>query len=345
MATIKDIAKIAGVNVSSVSRALSGSSEVSEETRVRIAKIAGELGYTPNYSARALVGKGTRLIGMVVPEISSNYYAKIVNSVENELNEKGYTLIIGTTDFKAEKETEKFNMFLGRKVEGVILAGITDIDGARHTAEKAGKAGIPVIFLDPVGETPGNDCILIDGSLGMRLAVEHLARLGHKSSGFIGEDISSKYRLPVFRRIAEELGIQLEERFIKSGMERFERGGYLRMKELLSEGELPTAIMAAYDNIAIGAMKALQEAGLKVPEDISVVGYDNIREAEYLSVSLTTVFPPVSEMAVEGVRLLLTRMEEKTAEGNRVELLSPELIVRGSTSLPKARAGTILDSK
>lgn len=340
MATIKDIAKIAGVNVSSVSRALSGSSEVGEETRARIVKIANELGYTPNYSARALVGKGTSLIGMLVPEISSNYYAKIVNAVENELNDRGYTLIIGTTDFRADKEAEKFEMFIGRKVDGIILAGITDIDGVRHIAAKSEKAAIPVIFLEPVRETRGKDCILqdcilMDMDCGIRLAVEHLVKLGHKTIGFIGENLSSRFRLPIFRRITGEMGIKLDEKFVKSGIERFESGGYLRMKELLSKGELPTAIIAAYDNIAIGAMKALQEAGLKVPEDISVVGYDNIRESEFLAVPLTTIFPPIAEMVSRGVELLLKRMDKGEDSESRKIMLYPELVVRESSASPK----------
>ena len=332
MVSIKDIAKIAGINVSSVSRALSGSSEVGEETRKRVEAIAKELGYTPNYSARALVGKSTRLIGVIVPEINSNYYTQIVNCIENKLNEKGYNLLIGITGFKSEKEVQNLDTFIGRKVDGVVItSAIGDID--KVAADKKSR-NLPVVFLEPIKQINRLDCIYIDGNYGVKLAVKHLFDLGHKSVGFIGEDLSTRYRLNAFKKSMEDFGIPFNEKYMRSGKERFELGGYLRTRELLTIGDMPTAIFAVYDNFAIGAMRALQEAGLSVPKDISVIGYDNIRESEYLSVPLTTVSPPIVEMASKGMELLFKRIEEGGDGAAENTVLYPELIVRKSTSLP-----------
>ena len=216
MSTIKDIAKIAGVNVSTVSRALSGSSEVGEETRKRVEQIAKELLYLPNYSARALAGKGTRLIGMIVPEISSNYYAQIVNNVENELNDKGYTLIVGTTGFETKKEVENLEMFIGRKVDGIIFAGMVGSEAGEYLEKLNKKVNIPVVFFEPISKTPKQDSILIDGAFGIKLAVSYLVELGHKSIGFIGEELSSGLDFPPSKKM-KDYGIQVDERLVKSG--------------------------------------------------------------------------------------------------------------------------------
>lgn len=332
MATIKDIAKVAGVNVSTVSRALNGSSEVGEDTRKKIEAIAKELGYTPDYSAKAMVGKGTRLVGMIVPEISSNYYAGLVNQVERELNGRGYTLIIAATDFNEHRELQSLETFQSRRVDGILFSSNISPVSEAFFGKQGRKAGAPVVFLEPLEDIRSQDSVFIDGYYGIELAVTHLRSLGHESIGFVGEELSSRYRLPAFRKAMETCGLPCRDRFILSGKERFELGGYLRMKELLGAKELPTAIFAAYDNIAIGAVKALHEAGLRVPHDISIVGYDNIREAEYLLTPLTTVSPPVGEMAAEGVRRLLERIEGRCEKEPRSLILRPELIVRESTS-------------
>ena len=330
MATIKDIARIAGVNVSTVSRALSGMNGVGDATREKLMKIARELGYSPDFSARALVGKSTKLIGVIVPEISSNYYSQIVEQIENGLDSYGYSIIIETSAFDEQKEVRCIEMLIGRKVDGIIFAGITSDAGLEYIEKKIGKTDIPVVFLEPVKEIGDHDCIIIDGEDGVKKAIGHFANSGHKSIGFIGEDLSSRFRLPVFKKALKEFGIPCNDKHIKSGKERL--GGYLRMKELLDMGDIPTAVFAAYDYIAIGAMRALQEAGLKVPEDISIIGYDNIRESEYLAVPLTTVYPPITEMAAKGVEMLLKRIESSDGGACERAVLYSQLIVRESAS-------------
>ncbi|WP_165452812.1 LacI family DNA-binding transcriptional regulator [Paenibacillus thalictri] len=352
MSTIEEIAKIAGVSASTVSRALANNKKISEKTIKRIEKIANELNYTPNLSARALTGKGTKLIGLIVPEITSNYYAQIINRVESELYAKGYALIIGTTGFNADKGIRNLEVFIGRAVDGIIYADEINFDEVnvaevkekiKSLVEKNNeKNNLPIVFLGFAGENTGHECITVDDEYGISLLVSHLVGLGHKSIGFIGEKLSKKARLPPFKKALAEWGLEYNEKFIKTdGNERFEAGGYMRMKELLAEGDLPTAVFATYDNIAIGAMKALHEAGLKVPEDISIIGFDNIKESEYLIPALTTVFPPIMEMTQRAVDILIEKIE-KIDKNETVRkytaaktTLYPELVLRQSTSAPR----------
>jgi LacI family transcriptional regulator len=346
MSTIEEIAKIAGVSASTVSRALANSKKISETTRTKIEKIASELNYTPNLSARALTGKGTKLIGLIVPEITSNYYAQIVNQVESELYANGYALIIGTTGFNAKKGIRNLEVFIGRAVDGIIYADEVNIDDVnvdevkdkiRGYFEKDNeKDNIPIVFIGTIGENTGHECIMVDDSYGISLLINYLAGLGHKSIGFIGEKLSKRARLPPFQKALDHLGLPYNEKFVKTdGSERFEEGGYIRMKELIAEGEMPTAVFATYDNIAIGAMRALHEAGLRVPEDISIVGFDNIRESEFLITSLTTVFPPIIEMSQRAVNILIDMIENGRKDKAAKTVIYPELVIRQSTSVPR----------
>lgn len=331
MATIKDIARIAGVNVSTVSRALSGISGVGDETRERIVDIAHELNYTPDFSARAMVGKRTKLIGVIVPEISSNYYAQIVDYIESELTSLAYSIIIGVSSFEDKKEIQCIDMLINRKVDGIVFCGMVNNETEVHIDKLDKRCSIPFVFIEPTIKLSQYNCVLVDGDYGIDMAVKHLVGLGHRAVGFVGEDLSARYRLPPFKKALLKYGLKYDERYIRSGRERFEYGGYLRMKELLSGNEIPTAVFTSYDNIAIGAIKALREDGLKVPEEMSIVGYDNIREAAFLDVPLTTVSHPIRKMSLEGVKLLLESIEGREHNGMKLIQLEPELIIREST--------------
>ncbi|GGD88729.1 LacI family DNA-binding transcriptional regulator [Paenibacillus nasutitermitis] len=352
MYTLDEIAKIAGVSASTVSRALSNNKKISSKTIERIQAIAKELNYTPNLSARALTGKGTKLIGLIIPEIKSNYFAQVINHVESRLNAKGYALIVVTSDFDPSKAIGNLELLIGRAVDGVIYGDGFDYEGVnvskynqklKNVINKRNETNdIPIVFLSSAGEDIGQECIMFDDEHGITLMVAYLAELGHKSIGFVGESLSKKARLFPFQRALAKYGIEYNENFVKTdGKERFEEGGYLRMKELIAEGELPTAIFATYDNIAIGVMKALSEEGLKVPEDISIVGFDNIRESQYLTPSLTTIFPPVMEITRRAVDLLIEKIENNESNANVKQhtaaktILYPELVIRQSTGAPR----------
>jgi len=331
MVTLKDIAKLAGVNKSTVSRALDGSGGVSEEKRNAIIKIANDLGYIPDESAKVLAGKNAKTIGIILPEIDCNYYASVVGTIEMKLKERGYSLIIGQSGFSYENELHYLKLFIRKKVDGIIF-DLYNTDTFMEKFEGIRKSiNVPIVFIETSLNMPIYDVIEIDNSYGVELAIEHFAKAGCKSIGFISEYLSSKVRLPAYEEALKKFGIPIDRSLIKIGKERLEEGGYLRMKELIVQGSLPEAVFASYDTMAHGALKALTEHGIRVPQDLSIIGFDNIRESSYFTVPLTTVAPPVTEMGEIAVRTLLDKIENKGNSFVQHISLKPKLVVRSST--------------
>ena len=338
MTTLKDIARIAGVNKSTVSRALDGSGGVSEEKRNEIVKIANELGYIPDESAKVLAGKNAKTIGIIIPEIDCNYYASVVGTIEMKLKERGYSLIIGQSSFKLENELHYLKLFIQKKVDGIIfdlyntVAFLEKFEGIKKSIN------VPIVFIETSLNLPIYDVIEIDNNYGVALVAEHFAKAGFKKAGFISEYLSSKVRLPAYEEALKNFGIPIDRSLIKIGKERLEEGGYLRMKELIAQGSFPEAVFASYDTMAQGALKALNEYGIRVPEDISIIGFDNIRESSYFTVPLTTVAPPVIEMGEMAVSILLDRIENKGSSFVQHISLKPKLVVRSSTRILNEKA-------
>ncbi|WP_214627444.1 LacI family DNA-binding transcriptional regulator [Paenibacillus agaridevorans] len=336
MVTIKEIAKAAGVSPATVSRALSGSDKVTNKTRKLIERLADELNYMPNYSAKALIGKGTSLVGLIVPEISSNYFAQVIEYVESALYNRGYSLIMGTTGWDLNKGLETLKLMIGRNVDGIIYADNSNMEtGAYFQAERR-LDNFPIVLLNRYGGTLTHESVVVEEAYGIDLLVKHFAKLGHRAIGYLGEEKSTAVRLPLFKQALSNAGLPYEEKFIKAnGTERFEEGGYLRMKELLAEDRLPTAVFATYDYFAIGALRAAHEAGLNIPRDLSIAGFDNIRETGYMIPTLTTVSPPIREMSNRAVDILIEKINNPGSGNNHaVTAVYPSLIERESTGAP-----------
>lgn len=337
MITIKEVALAAGVSTSTVSRALSGNKRVNADTRKLIEGLAQELNYSPNYSAKALHGKSTNLIGLIVPEIISNYYGQIIDYVDTALYQMGFALIVGTTGWDKSKGLKNLDVFIKRGVDGIIYADDLPENYGTIFRDADKKPGIPLVLLGRTGGPQKQESVIVDERYGISLLIEHLVSLGHRDIGFIGEDISSSVRLPLFHAALAQSGLSCNENHVKAvGKERFESGGYLRMKELLAEKTRPTAVFASYDYLAIGALHAANEAGLRVPEDISIVGFDNVRGSEHLIPPLTTVYPPIMEMAERAVNTLISKIQNEDIRNrpNATTTLYPELIVRQSSGKP-----------
>jgi Transcriptional regulators len=330
MATLKDIAKKAGVNKSTVSRALSGNSNISIERTNEIREIAKALGYIPNETAKVLAGKKAKTIGIILPEID-NYYASVASTIESRLRDRGYSLIIGQTGFKQENELHYLKIFMQKALDGIIINPVNAELFFQEFQEIRKALKVPIVFIESPVEQTDYDVVEIDNYCGVDHAIEHLYSLGHRKIGIISENLSSPTRLPAFIKAMERRGLQVDESLIKNGPERQEAGGYLRMQEMLSEKNRPTAIFAVYDTMAFGAMKAISDHGLKVPDDISIVGFDNVRESSYLNVPLTSVAPPVIEMSEIAVNTLMDRIEKDNKNVVQYISLKPKLSVKEST--------------
>jgi len=329
MATLKDIAHAANVNISTVSKALNGSSGISETTRQEIFKIAEELHYIPSSRNKAM--KRTRLIGILTPEILSNFFAALVANLQEQLLELGYLPILYVTSFDANMEQAGFDLFCEKHTDGILYL-IPSNPNAQTIIEQTWKNyQIPTVCLEVLNPYDNCSYVMIDESYGMGLAIQHLMEQGHTKIGFITDIHNLTYRYAKFKEAMQSHNAEFNESYCCFSKERFEAGGYAAMKELFSRKDRPTALLCGYDDIAIGAIRYAYEAGLKVPEDIALVGNDNIRESKYLIPALTTISPPVQKMAELGVQLLLNIMDD--ADNNYVHtiVLKPDLLIREST--------------
>lgn len=329
MAKLSDIAEKAGVNVTTVSRALNGSMEIKEETKEKIISIARELNYFANKSAKMYSNINNCTIGIICPEVISNYYAHMVNTIEEKITDRGYTIFIGLSKFKQEKEVHFLNLYAKKGVRGIIYITTNKKTGA-NLREFKSKYDIPVIQVAVEDNLDDYDSIVIDDRRGISMAIEHLLELGHTDFCYVGDALST--RLEFFTDTLTEHGIKVDNDYIRVGKDRFEEGGYIRMKEILSLKKLPTAVIASYDNVAIGAMKAIYEHGLRIPEDISVIGVDDINVASYLYKGLTTVSSPVNEMGNIATRILLDKIEDPTNKVIQHIVLNTDLITRETTA-------------
>lgn len=329
MATLKEIAEIAGVNASTVSKALRDSSDINEETKLRISKIAEELDYKHQIIKRKTPNRlGT--IGVICPEIASDYYAQIIRKIEDEIKGEGFFCIIGFTDFAAEKEQYYLRNFLDAGVQGIVfISENPELKSALSEYKK--DTSIPLVLIAQNTETREFDCIKIDDGYGVKLAVEYLIREGHRDIGYIGDELSGA-RLETFMKVMQENNMKLNRKWMQTGSERFEKCGYELMGRILKTRDIPTAILGAYDDIAIGAIKAVHDHGMAVPDDISVIGIDNIRVAQYYNPEITTVAGPVEEMGEIAAKLLLKKIKDDRYKVVQNVMLQPALIRRKSTA-------------
>lgn len=331
MVTLKDIAAKAGLNVSTVSKALRGSSDISTETKLKVMDIAKQM----NYPLKPRKGKQSEsfagLIGVICPEIKSNYYSHIVSVIEDEIKKQGYFFIMGFTNFDYEMEKYHLEHMKSLDVSGIIFISESDELESALSDYKSSTTK-PLILVAQNTETKEFDCIKIDDDYGVKMAVEHLITSGHKDICFLGDEFTNS-RMNIFLNVMNENEIEINKKWVQMSNERFEKCGYDLMNNILKCGDLPTAVLGAYDDIAIGALKAIYDKGLKVPDDISVIGIDNIRYSSYCVPELTTIAGPVEEMGKIAANLLLKKIDNKQYDVVQNIRLSPRFIERKSVKI------------
>jgi LacI family transcriptional regulator len=329
MTTIKDIARVAGVSPSTVSRALNDSPLIREETKARIRVLASALGYERNELARGLVKGSSGVVGLVIPDITNPYFAEITRGVGEVAHAQGYGLVLCNTDEDPERERSYVRLLRRKRVDGLILTSVT-VD-APYLAELV-RSGTPFALVSRLTRTADCPYVVVDDRKGARLAMDHLIGLGHERIGFIGgpPDVkSSRDRMEAYREA-------MQEHRLPGGQACFgdftQSAGREAALGVLSSSERPTAIFAANDLIALGVLEAADQLGLSVPEDLSVVGYDDIPYASLPRIQLTTVAQPTFEMGRIAAEWLLS-----TVGGHREGLrrvLVPKLVVRRTTAPP-----------
>ncbi|MFC5528218.1 LacI family DNA-binding transcriptional regulator [Cohnella yongneupensis] len=334
MATIKDIAKKAGVSVTTVSRALNGYDDVSEETRKKIQKTASELSYSPNAVARSLVSKKTRTIGLIISDINragakDAFAYEVLCGINDRTGELNYDLLLFSTNPSKQMEKSYTALCRERNVEGAIMSGLRIDDP--YLQEVIEQNAFPCVLIDipKAGENVAH--ITSDNRLGATKAVRHLLEGGHRHIAMInGHDQAfvSMERLSGFKDALVEFGLPEDTNPVYDG--KFsEDGGAEAMYQILLQHPEVTAVFCASDLMALGAMRTLERMNRNVPGDISIVGFDDINIAAYCSPKLTTVRQDKYELGYQAAQMLIDMLENRT--DNRKVILTNQLIVREST--------------
>ncbi|MDH6271035.1 LacI family transcriptional regulator [Rhizobium leguminosarum] len=330
---IREVAKLAGVSTGTVSRILNDHPSVTKELRARVTAIIKDLGYTPDPSARSMRGKVSRLIGIVIPDLTNPFFAELVQSAEQAAANHGYNIIVMTSFDHAAKEADRIKQLTSRKVDGIMLVPSNDF----HTLKL--PKGLPIVVVDRL--MPGYSGIAADHRNGVRLGVEHLLQLGHRRIGFIsgpGHSVPANDRLRGYLDAIEQAreradGTRMagppliaEAAFdYESGRS---AGNYLLAR---ARNERPTAIFASSDQQAIGCMRAAHDLGIPIPAALSILGFDGIPLASMTTPRLTTVKQPIQDIAAAAVAVLLNK---QTAPELDNPILFACEILKGETTAP-----------
>jgi LacI family transcriptional regulator len=330
MVTIKDIAREVGVSPSTVSRALSDSPLISEKTKQRIKDIAYRLGYERNELARGLVKGSSGAVGLVVPDITNPFFGDIVRGVGEIAHHSGYGVILCNTAEKTDRELSYIQLLRRKRVDGFILASVTVED---PYLQELSQSKTPFILVSRLSRSVDAPYVTVDDQAGARLAVEHLIGLGHERIGFIGGPgsvQSSRDRMATYREVLREHGLAVQDDWVCYA-DFTQAAGREAGRRMLSLAIPPTAIFAANDVTALGVLEAAEGLDLRIPEDLSLVGYDDIAYASLPRIQLTTVAQPAFEMGQIAIKWLLSVIGKEIVYP-LYRVLEPHLIVRSTTA-------------
>jgi DNA-binding LacI/PurR family transcriptional regulator len=326
--TSQDVAEIAGVSQSTVSRVFAGSTNVSEKKRKKILAAAEKLDYKPNAHARSLITRRTMMIGIVMRNIRNPFYSAVLEIFHNRFSALGYHLIFINSENEEIQESE-ITRLLEYNVEGVI---ITDALLSSSASQRFKRYGIVVILFNRYTELMESSAVFCDNYLAAKQIASYLVEMGHRSFAFISgpSDTSTTIdRLKGFREVLEER--KITDLMIEPGNYTFE-SGFKAAQELMTKNKNIDCIFCGNDIIALGVMDAIRTIGLRIPEDVSVVGFDNIRMSEWPSYSLTTWEQPLEEMVDKAVELLLAEITDKKST-TQVVMMKGHLVMRKTVKM------------
>jgi LacI family transcriptional regulator len=331
--TIKDVAAAAGVSKATVSRVLSGdATSMRAETRQKVQEVIDALGYRPSAVARSLTSRRTCTLGMLISDVANPFYGDVIHGVEDAAFESEYNLLLGNINYDLARGEALVRSFVDRRVDGVLLMSSSMTDA---WLEQLARGHVPVVVLDWQVKSPlaGVSTIAVDYSAGIRAAVKHLVDLGHRRFAHVGGPgnlQTSQARRDAFLTALNACGLDAREVILLEANLRID-GGRLAAERLLELEPCPTAVFAANDLTAMGVMSAARAKGLRLPQDLSVVGLDDIWLASEEEPPLTTVALPRYEIGVLSVQMLFDRLDHPEASP-RNEVVQTHLVVRGSTA-------------
>ena len=315
---IEKLAKMTGVSVGTVSKAFSGSKEISEKTREKIFNAAKDCGCFFKYDKK---GTTKKVVAIICHEIESEYYARAIAALNKKLSENGAIPIISFTDFSAEKQAELLAFYSSKnKADGIIVFGA-------HKPIKF-NPDIPIVEIGGSGKSEV-DIVRSDSEQALEDAIKLLIRNGHRKIAFIGEKLT-RTRLSNFTRLLQKNGILPEQDFIFTENERFQSAGYSAMNRIYALKTKPTAVICAYDQIALGAIRAIRDHGESVPENFSIIGFNDIPIASYHNIELTTIRDNLTEVCDTAAEIILKKIDNKYLNVRQRVMLRSELVIRNT---------------
>jgi LacI family transcriptional regulator len=335
--TLRDVARRAGVHAGTASRALNPKTRalVNPETAKRVIEAADVLGYRPNPIARGLKTNRSFTIGVLLPDLTNPLFPPIVRGIEDALAKVGYTALLANSDNDPDKERLHFEAMKGRQVDGFILA---TAERDHPLVEDAIAADVPIVLVNRTVDSRHAFAVITDDVKGAHLAVAHLVELGHTKIAHVAGPqrySTGKARHRGFLEAMRTSGLVPDRKLIRAARTFTEDEGDRAFRRLLHDRGDFTAVFAGNDLLALGCYDVMGEVGLRCPQDVSIVGFNDIPFVDKLRPPLTTIRIPHYELGVRATELVLTRLQDASVEP-RTALLEPELVVRGSTSSPRA---------
>lgn len=329
MVNLSDIAREVGVSISTVSRVMNNTATISDETKRRVIEAAQRLGYRKSLSG-ILPSESASVAGVIIPDMMSDYYTRIVHSVTERFRKNKLSVLVASTNFDPEEAIRAVHQMRRSRVKCLLII----VDDCEEVSDRlinvVRATELPVMFITATYIPEMDfDCLYVDEERGNAMAVEHLLHRGYARIGFIGEP-NTVNRRDLFMKTMKRFGVAVNPEFVRIGTERAEIGGYMRMREILLMRELPDAVFASYDQMAIGAIHAIREAGLRIPQDIAVIGSNGIPLSRYVEGGLTTISSPYDDMSAIAVRILLRRVEVPFTQPQQIAI-KPILSVRATT--------------
>lgn len=335
MHKMRDVARLAGVSIATVSAVINGTARVSPALTQRVQKAMEALDYHPDQVARSLkVGK-THVIGMIIPDVTNEFFPAVMDGVEDVARQHDYSVMLCNSNEDPEQEQRHLNTLFSRRVDGVLLA-CADPSSAY---DRLVRRRFPIVFVDRIPQGAKCCAVSTDNAGAAHMAVRHLIDLGHERIAIVGgPTVLSPFvgRLEGFRRAMQEAHLAIRDEYVKETTSRVE-AGHIAALELLRLPEPPTAVFASNNKLLLGLVRAIFELGLTIPRQLSVVGFDDFPGAEYFNPALTAVAQPMHELGRTAMQLLLGMMEDDTARDradSEIVLLKGELRIRQSTAPP-----------
>ncbi len=330
MIGIKEIAQAANVSVTTVRRALNDLSDINLRTKQKVLKTAKQLNYQKNLLASSLVKNKTHIIGVIIPDIEISFYPSLILGIERANNSADYRLLLYHSDYTLEGFLKGIDAFAGYRVDGMIIVPVPSREKNKIVSYLK-KMKRPYVFVDEYFDDVNISFVSTDDRPGAIKAIEYLVGLGHRRiAHFSGnlEDITAQKRLSGYKTGLKKAGISCDKNLvIESGVTR--QAGREAARKILAMDKLPTAVFCYNDMVATGAMKMFLDNGLRIPEDISIIGYAGLPDTDMLKVPLSTVYQPAREMGARAAQLLIDEIERRPKKKQKV-LLKTELIIRES---------------